>query len=165
MGWWGRAEKRQVDRVLKVPKVDSKKVQIIKLSSIKAMSTEDRSVVELLKIELTASGFLERDEEIIFTAIDDDGDSVFEKAGAQGNKAALSLPTYDADLDAVISSGIGGENMLLDESDDYDERSFNVYQKLGRFDSVKVDKTDENSVELRLPDGTIIQGRIPSKLN
>lgn len=163
MGWWQRTDKQKVDRVLRIPKVDVAKAQTIKLSGIKGMSSEDRSVVELLKIELTASGFLDREETIVFKAIDDDGESVFQQAGAQGNAATIALPTYDADLDALISAAIGGENMLLDESDDYDEEQFDVYKKLERVNSVSVSKTDDDGIELRLPDGTIIQGHIPGK--
>ena len=161
MSLWRRVKKHRVTRELIVPKVDAEKLQELKLSGVKHMSKDDRAIVQSLRSELTASGFLDREELVELKPIDDDIENVFQLAGAQGTRTTSELPTYDSELDDEISSGIGGQNLLLDDLDDYDEEALDVYKTLKSFDRVRVSKTDDDAVELRLPDGTVIQGHIP----
>lgn len=161
MSWWKRVAKVRLGRELEVPKVDAEKLETIRLAS-KHMSQEDRDKIKALRNELTASGFLDREEEVSFEA-EADMESAFQLAGEQGVAATSQLPTYNQELDDEISSATGGENMLLDDFDEYEGEAFDVYQTLRGFDKVSVSKTDDSSIELRLPDGSIIQGHIPGK--
>jgi hypothetical protein len=161
MSLWRRVKKQRVTRELRVPKVDAKKLEELKVSRLKHLSQDDRAMVQSLKNELTASGFLDREELIELKPIDDDIDNLFQLAGEQGTTTTSQLPSYDSELDDEISAGEGGQNLLLDDLDDYDEEAFDVYKTLKTFDRVSVSKTEDDSVEVRLPDGTIIQGHIP----
>lgn len=163
MSWWKKVRKQNLTRELEVPKVDPQKVQVLKLSGVKHMSHEDRSIVQSLRNELTASGFLDREELVELKPIDDDIESVFQLAGEQGTRTTSALPTYDSDLDDEISAGVGGQNLLLDDLDDYDDAAFDVYKTLKSFDKVSFSKAEDDSIELKLPDGSVIYGHIPGK--
>lgn len=164
MPWWKRVKVEKVGRELELPKVDPEKLQAMNLTGVKHMSRDDRAMVELLKDELTASGVLDRQELPTFRPIDADGDRVFREAGEQGTRTTQGLPTYDSELDEEISSGSGGENLLLDGIDDYEDAAFDVYKTLKDFDHIDVNKNDDdNSLSLRLPDGSVIKGRVYDK--
>jgi hypothetical protein len=164
MPWWKRVKVEKVGRELELPKVDAEKLQAMKLTGVKQMSRDDRAMVELLKDELTASGVLDRQELPTFRPIDADGDRVFREAGEQGTRTTKGLPTYDSELDEEISSGSGGENLLLDGIDDYEDAAFDVYETLKDFNHVDVNKNKEDdSLSLRLPDGSVIKGRVYDK--
>lgn len=158
MEWWKRIRVEPAKRHPKLPRPSEEKLQELRSAGPRPMSKDDRAMIELLKAELTDSGVLDRDDIPVLKPIDDDGDRVFREAGAIGVRTTSQLPTYDKTLDDEISAGVGGDNMLLDGEDDYDDVIFDVYEEIQKVDHVKVQHKNDDSVELRLPDGSIIHG-------
>lgn len=148
MSWWRHIRQQQrVSRELHIPNVDRSSIPAFSYRKPHRISQTDLSVMKKLEEELIRSGVLDRTVEEKFVQADD-ADEAFEAAGDRGVAHTSALPSYDSELDALISSVTGGENLLLDGEDDYD-----IYQTKKTIGSTNLNQ--EDGFTFRLPDRAI----------
>lgn len=162
MAWWNKFSKQPVvdNRVVKTPRMDTKEIAQVKEISLKQLNNRDIETIKKIQDELLAAGVLAPKEESI--EITDQFEDILQAAYEQGLRNVDEL-VRDFALNEELSSGIGGDNLLLDEIDDYEDTVYDVYEAPEKQDSViSVEANSEDgNVALRMPDGSTVYGRIP----
>lgn len=162
MAWWKKfiSQPKQELREVRTQKVDVSEVEKVKTVSVKRLNDKDKDVIKRIERELLSAGVLAHREESI--EVTDRIDDILRIAEEQGLKNVYEL-VGDHELDDKISSGVGSDNLMLDDFDELEDTVYDVYEDTD-FDSetIKVKaEGDSGSVALRLPDGTTIFGTVP----
>ncbi len=164
MAWWKRFiyQEKVESRELKTPEVDVKDVDKVKNVSLRKLNDKDKEAIHKLERELLAAGVLAPREEAI--EITDRLEDILKVAYEQGLANVQDL-VGDFELDERISSGTGGNNLMLDEIDDYEDTVYDLYEE-GKTSTPGISVEADNragDVALRLPDGSIHYGKIPDE--
>jgi len=164
MAWWKRISKQPLvdNRVIKTPKMDTKEIAQVKEISLKHLNNRDIETIKKIQDELLAAGVLAPKEESI--EITDKFEDILTAAYEQGLRNVDEL-VRDFALNDELSAGTGGDNLLLDGVDDYEDTVYDVYEETIKQESViSVEANDgDGGVALRLPDGSTVYGRIPGQ--
>lgn len=168
MAWWNffrkgkknkRAEpqeKQIITRVLDTPPLDQKSLLKFPRSTIKPLNDKDILIIKKIETELLSAGVLAPKEGSF--DITERLEDILDAVNAQGLENVKGL-IRDQDLDELLSSSTGGENLLLDDSDD-DETLELPEEDYSPLLDVEP-RNDEGSVALRLPNGETIYGHVP----
>jgi len=164
MAWWKRfINQPKVDsREVKTPELDVRDVSKVKNVSVKKLNERDKEAIKKIEKELLTAGVLAPREES-FT-ITDRLEDILQAAYDQGLANVQDL-IGDFELDARLSAGEGGDNLMLEEFDEYEDKVYDLYEETESVEKgISVEAEDEDgAVALRLPDGSTIYGRIPGQ--
>ncbi len=159
MAWWKRlGDLGDLDsRTIKTPPVSTAEIPLVKGTSLRKLNAKDIETIKCIELQLISAGVLADGGEGI--EVVDSFEEILQIAADQGLSNVADL-IKDLDLDERISHSTGGDNLLLDELDDYADIGYTKpgsSSEMGNSD-VEIFDGGNGEIFIRLPDGTVISG-------